>query len=84
MISFGKLILAMGCEFYQPGQHPAQAIDHIDRVYSADVKNLVVFLLGKPGPYKTFDEVLQMIGPRILNELDALQLSALLLVCGPS
>jgi len=48
-------------------------LDHISRHYSPDVKNLVLFLISKPGPAKSVDEVIRMIGPRILNELDAMQ-----------
>lgn len=63
----------MACEFFQAGLHPAQAIDHVSRQYSPDVKNLVLFCLSKPSPGKSIDEVVRMIGPRILNELDAMQ-----------
>ena len=73
MVSFGKLVITLSCEFFQPGQHPAAPLDHISRHYSPDVKNLVLFLISKPGPAKSVDEVIRMIGPRILNELDAMQ-----------
>jgi PAB-dependent poly(A)-specific ribonuclease subunit 3 len=37
------------------------------------VKNLVLFLISKPQPIKSIDDVIRMLGPRILNELDAMQ-----------
>lgn len=73
LVSFGKLVISLCCEFFQPGQHPAGALEHIGRHYSPDVKNLVLFLISKPQPLKSVDEVIRMIGPRILNELDAVQ-----------
>jgi PAB-dependent poly(A)-specific ribonuclease subunit 3 len=48
-------------------------LEHIARHYSPDVKNLVMFLISKPGPLKSIDDVIRMLGPRILNELDAAQ-----------
>ncbi|RSH92338.1 PAB-dependent poly(A)-specific ribonuclease subunit 3 [Saitozyma podzolica] len=73
LVSFGKLVISMCCEFFQPGQHPAAPLDHIARHYSPDVKNLVLFLISKPQPIKSIDDVIRMLGPRILNELDAMQ-----------
>lgn len=32
-----------------------------------------MYLIGKPGPTKTIDDILVMMGPRILNEFDAMQ-----------
>lgn len=72
-MSFGKLVISLACEFFQPGQHPAAPLDHIARNYSPDVKNLVLFLINKPQPGKTVDEVIRMIGSRMLNEFDAMQ-----------
>jgi hypothetical protein len=33
----------------------------------------VLFLINKPSPQKDIDAVIRLIGPRILNELDAIQ-----------
>ncbi|WVR04775.1 hypothetical protein IAU60_001787 [Kwoniella sp. DSM 27419] len=73
LVSFGKLIISMCCDFFQPGQHPNIPLEHIQRNYSADVRNLVIFLISKPSPVKNIDEALKLMGPRILNELDAMQ-----------
>ncbi|WVQ79899.1 hypothetical protein IAT38_001999 [Cryptococcus sp. DSM 104549] len=73
LVSFGKLIISLCCEFFTPGLPPALPLEHIARHYSPDVKNLVMFLIGKPSIMKTIDEALKMMGPRILNELDAMQ-----------
>lgn len=75
LINFGQLIMSLCADFVQPGhsQSIAQGLDYIGRAYSLDLKNLVGYLLGKPTALKTIDEVLRLAGPRILNELDALQ-----------
>jgi PAB-dependent poly(A)-specific ribonuclease subunit 3 len=67
--------MTLCCEWFVPGQHPAAPLDHISRHYSPDVKNLVMYLCGKPpGPQgKNIDEVVSILGLRILNEFDAMQ-----------
>lgn len=64
----------MACDFFTPGQHPAEPVEHIKRMYSPDVKNLVLYLISRPGPSKSIDEVIRMIGTRMLNEFDAMQM----------
>jgi PAB-dependent poly(A)-specific ribonuclease subunit 3 len=75
LLNFGQLVMSLCADFVQPGhaQSIAQGLDYIGRAYSLDLKNLVGYLLGKPTALKTIDEVLRLAGPRILNELDALQ-----------
>lgn len=74
LVSFGKLVISMACDFFTPGQHPAEPVEHIKRMYSPDVKNLVLYLISRPGPSKSIDEVIRMIGTRMLNEFDAMQM----------
>lgn len=73
LVSFGKLVISMACEFFAPGQHPAAPLDHIARYYSPDLKDVIMFLISKPQPNKTVDDVIRMLGPRLLNELDGMQ-----------
>ncbi|GMK59263.1 hypothetical protein CspeluHIS016_0702780 [Cutaneotrichosporon spelunceum] len=75
LLNFGQLVMSLCADFFQPGhaQSVAQGLEYIGRAYSLDLKNLVGYLLGKPTALKTIDEVLRLAGPRILNELDALQ-----------
>lgn len=73
LYNFGQLILSLCSDYMQPGQHYAQGLEYIGRAYSLDLKNLVAYLLAKPTAMKSIDEVLRLAGPRILNELDALQ-----------
>lgn len=45
------------------------AIELIGRQYSPDLKSLVLYLLSKPTPTKSIDEVASLLGPRLLNEV---------------
>ena len=68
--SLGKLILALTNLSLSAIQNLPKALEILSRSYSLEIKNLVLFLLSKPGP-KGIDEVLSMLGARVLNELDA-------------
>lgn len=70
LVAFGQLITSLCSDYVPPGHH---SLDYMGRGYSPDLKNLAGYLLGKPSASKTIDEVLRLAGPRILNELDALQ-----------
>jgi PAB-dependent poly(A)-specific ribonuclease subunit 3 len=48
-------------------------MEHISRSYSPDLKNVILYLLSKPSAHKTIDEVVRMLGQRLLNEFDAIQ-----------
>ncbi|CAD6591551.1 MAG: PAB-dependent poly(A)-specific ribonuclease subunit 3, partial [Tremellales sp. Tagirdzhanova-0007] len=72
LVSFGKLVISLACEFYVPGQHPAAPVNHIALNYSSDLHNVVLFLISKPQPNKSIDELYRLMGPRMLNELDAM------------
>ncbi|KAL7419181.1 PAB-dependent poly(A)-specific ribonuclease subunit 3 [Cryptotrichosporon argae] len=73
LVAFGKLVISLCCDFFQPGQHPAAPLEHIKRHYSPDLQALVLFLISKPSAMKTVDEVVRLAGMRVLNELDAMQ-----------
>lgn len=48
-------------------------LEAIQNAYSPDVKLVILYLLGKPSPGKCIDDILVMLGPRLLNEFDAMQ-----------
>ncbi|TYJ55485.1 hypothetical protein B9479_003875 [Cryptococcus floricola] len=80
LMQFGKLIVSLASDLFQPSmpqQSLPAAVDHISRQYSPDMRDLVLWLITKPpgsgSSGKTIDEVIKMMGPRILNELDAMQ-----------
>ncbi|GAA5800597.1 hypothetical protein EDC94DRAFT_604256 [Helicostylum pulchrum] len=73
LLAFGKLIIALACNSTQSFQDLSQSFDYITRYYSSDLKNLILHLLGKPLPTKSIDEVVVMISPHILQEINSSQ-----------
>ncbi|KAG2202075.1 hypothetical protein INT46_002004 [Mucor plumbeus] len=73
LLSFGKLIIALACNSLQSFTDIAQSFEYIARFYSPDLKNVILYLLSKPLPTKDIDEVIVMIGPRILHEINCSQ-----------
>lgn len=71
LLAFGKLIIALACGSTQAVHNLPKSVDHISRMYSPDLKNVVLYLLSKPGPRKTIEEVLALMGPRIVDELNS-------------
>ncbi|GAA5881277.1 hypothetical protein JCM5296_007501 [Sporobolomyces johnsonii] len=71
LLSFGKLIIALSCGSPSAVHNLPKSVDHISRMYSPDLKNVVLYLLSKPGPRKTVDEVLALMGPRVVDELNS-------------
>lgn len=74
LLSFGKLIIALACNSLQSSQDLTQSFEYLTRHYSPDLKNVVLYLLSKPAPTKNIDEVISVIGPRILHEINSSQL----------
>ncbi|KAJ3092231.1 PAB-dependent poly(A)-specific ribonuclease subunit 3 [Quaeritorhiza haematococci] len=71
LLHFGQLIVALACGSLASVHNLPKSIEYISRQYSADLKNVVLYLLSKPSNYKTIDDVITMIGPRILHEINS-------------
>ncbi|KAI0370843.1 hypothetical protein BV20DRAFT_994099 [Pilatotrama ljubarskyi] len=70
---FGALILQI-CNGTMAAMNNVQkALDILGRNYSADLKSVVLFLISKPGTHKTIGQLFDMIGSRLLTELDEAQ-----------
>ncbi|KAI8983560.1 hypothetical protein BDB01DRAFT_722793 [Pilobolus umbonatus] len=70
---FGKLIISLACNSTHSTQNHTLSLEYISRHYTADLKNLVMYLLGKQVINKSIDEIIVLIGPRILNEINCSQ-----------
>lgn len=68
MIHFGQLILYLACGSQKAIHDLPRAIDHISKLYSADLKDIVLYLLSKPSQMKSIDHVIMAIAPRMLLE----------------
>ncbi|GAA5869476.1 hypothetical protein JCM8547_001500 [Rhodosporidiobolus lusitaniae] len=71
LLSFGKLIIALACASTSAVHNLPKSVDHISRMYSPDLKNVVLYLLSKPGPRKTIEEVFALMGARVVDELNS-------------
>lgn len=65
------MIVALACGSPNAVHNLPKSVDHISRLYSADLKNVLLYLLSKPGPRKSIEEVLALMGGRVLDELNA-------------
>ncbi|KAI8328065.1 hypothetical protein BD560DRAFT_417449 [Blakeslea trispora] len=70
LLSFAKLIMALACHSLQSHNDLMHAFEYISHHYSPDVKNLLLYILSNPSTPKSIDEVLAIIGPRILHEIN--------------
>ncbi|KAJ1565039.1 PAB-dependent poly(A)-specific ribonuclease subunit 3, partial [Nowakowskiella sp. JEL0078] len=70
LLRFGQLILVLACGSLNAVHNLQKSVDHVGRQYSSDFKNVLLYLLSKPSPLKTIDDVIAMIGPRILHEIN--------------
>ncbi|KAG2222512.1 hypothetical protein INT45_012826, partial [Circinella minor] len=73
LLAFGKLIVSLACNSPQSIHSLPQSVELISRYYSPDLKDIVLYLLSEPMVTKTVDEVIRMIGPRILHEINSSQ-----------
>jgi PAB-dependent poly(A)-specific ribonuclease subunit 3 len=51
-------------------QDITRSMDYITRAYSSEVNNVIVYLLSKPVPLKTIDQLIPALMPYIMAELD--------------
>ncbi|KAI7904141.1 uncharacterized protein BX663DRAFT_504092 [Cokeromyces recurvatus] len=79
LLNFGKLILSLACHNTTIQQQNTsennvngliQSFEYMSRFYSPDLKSVAYYLLGKPSLVKSIDEVFNIIGPRLLTELN--------------
>ncbi|OSD03655.1 hypothetical protein PYCCODRAFT_1434044 [Trametes coccinea BRFM310] len=69
----GALVIQLCNQSVNAMNNLQKAVDVIGRNYSADLKSVVLFLISKPGTHKTIGQLFDMIGSRLLTELDEAQ-----------
>ncbi|KAI0651266.1 kinase-like domain-containing protein [Trametes meyenii] len=70
---FGALIIQLCNGNVGATNNIQKAVDVLSRNYSGDLKSVVLFLISKPGSHKTVGQLFDMIGSRLLTELDESQ-----------
>ncbi|KAI9360054.1 kinase-like domain-containing protein [Zopfochytrium polystomum] len=71
LVQLGHLILSLACGSITAVHSLQKSLDFISRQCSQDLKAVVMYLLSKPAGFKTIDDVISMIGPRILHEINS-------------
>ncbi|KAI9325132.1 hypothetical protein BDR26DRAFT_879981 [Obelidium mucronatum] len=71
LVNFGRLIVSLACGSLAAVHNLPKSLEYISRQYSIDLKNVILLLLSKRSNYKSIDEVLTMIMPRILQEANS-------------
>lgn len=71
-IALGKLILALACGSPMAHQHLPDCIEDISQDYSEDLRNVILYLI-KSEKDKDVDELVAMIAPHVLDEIDRSQ-----------
>ncbi|XP_011150054.2 PAN2-PAN3 deadenylation complex subunit Pan3 isoform X3 [Harpegnathos saltator] len=76
LVALGKLVLALACRslIAVHRDNMSASIDLITRSYSADLRNLILYLLSSQDRRRTVTDLMPMIGARFYTQLDAAQL----------
>ncbi|XP_052226138.1 PAN2-PAN3 deadenylation complex subunit Pan3-like isoform X2 [Dreissena polymorpha] len=76
LISLGKVVLALACNSVMAIQRDNMqaSMELVARNYSADLKNLILYLLGNQNRPRSINDIMPMIGARFYTQLDSAQL----------
>ena len=76
LVALGKVVLALACNSVVGIQqeHLRTSMELVTRNYSADLKNLILYLLTKQNRMRSVNDIMPMIGARFYTQLDANQL----------
>ena len=74
LIQFGRLILSLSCGTMLAPHNLRRSMDFVANKYSADIKNVLIYLLSKSAQYKSIDEAIQLLGHRLMGVLNDIQL----------
>lgn len=70
MMMLGKLIFVVACNNVNALNNLQKSMEVFNRHYSLDLKKFALFLISNPGQHRTLANIFEMIGGRILGELD--------------
>ncbi|KAJ1983491.1 PAB-dependent poly(A)-specific ribonuclease subunit 3 [Dimargaris verticillata] len=69
----GKVMTQLACGQIQALTSSPKAMEYIHYHYHPDLKQAILYLLGRMGPGRTVDDLMRLIGSRAYAELDALR-----------
>ncbi|KAG0321681.1 PAB-dependent poly(A)-specific ribonuclease subunit 3 [Dissophora globulifera] len=73
ILNLGQLMMTLACKSLTATHSISKSIDYIAQHYSQDMKNMILFLMSQPVPMKTVDQIITMLGPRVLQEINDVQ-----------
>jgi PAB-dependent poly(A)-specific ribonuclease subunit 3 len=73
ILNLGQLMLTLACKSLTATHNIPKSIDYIAQQYSQDLKNIILFLMSQPVPMKTVDQIITMLGARVLQEVNDVQ-----------
>ncbi|XP_030040317.1 PAN2-PAN3 deadenylation complex subunit PAN3 isoform X4 [Manduca sexta] len=72
LTALGRLALALACRTIHC-DNLAASMDLVSRSYSADLKNLILYLLSSSGGRRSVTDLMPMIGARFYTQVEALE-----------
>ncbi|KZT37126.1 hypothetical protein SISSUDRAFT_1048869 [Sistotremastrum suecicum HHB10207 ss-3] len=72
LLMFGRLMLSLCCQNLAAYNNFHKSMETMQRSYSSDLNNVILFLVS-PGPPKEIGNLFNMIGSRLLTEMDSMQ-----------
>lgn len=75
MYALGKLLLSLCCRSHTAINAIGPSIEFLGSRYSAELKNVIVYLLSKPTPssFATIEELCRMTAVQTLTYMDSLR-----------
>ncbi|KAF9204526.1 PAB-dependent poly(A)-specific ribonuclease subunit 3 [Haplosporangium sp. Z 27] len=73
ILNLGQLMMTLACKSLTATHNISKSVDYIAQHYTQDMKNMILFLMSQPVPMKTVDQIITMLGPRVLQEINDVQ-----------
>lgn len=76
LVAFGKVVLGLACNSLAAVQREnlQTSLELVARNYSADLRNLILYLLSNQTRSRNINDIMPMIGARFYTQLDAAQM----------
>ncbi|XP_015921767.1 PAN2-PAN3 deadenylation complex subunit pan3 isoform X2 [Parasteatoda tepidariorum] len=76
LMAFGKIVLALACNTLNAFKRNTltSSLELVSRNYSADLRNLILYLLHNQARPRSINDIMPMIGARFYTQLDAAQM----------
>ncbi|PRD24883.1 UNVERIFIED_CONTAM: pan3 [Trichonephila clavipes] len=76
LMAFGKIVLALACNTLTAVKrnNMTSSLELVSRNYSADLRNLILYLLHHQTRPRSINDIMPMIGARFYTQLDAAQM----------